>query len=58
MHRLPIPVYVDERSNVLIARIEMQIVVFGNGVRVAPRRRMGRDIFDQLAADIDPAAIA
>jgi hypothetical protein len=41
-----------------VSWIEMQIVIFSYGVGVAARFRMGRDIFDQLTADIDPAAIA
>src|SRR5262249_24561259 len=51
-------VAVDEGRDFLVLRIEVQIVIFGDGAGIALGRGMGGDILDQLTSDIDTPAIA
>ena len=49
---------VDERHHVLVLGVVVHVVVLGEGLRVAPRLRMRREVVDHLAGAEDAAAIA
>src|SRR6185369_6693224 len=58
MHRLALAVLVDEGRNFLVLRIEVEIVISGDGMGIALGRRVSRDVLDQFASDIDFPAVA
>ena len=51
---------VEKRAGVKVAmgRIGLEVVDAGNGLRRGAKRRMGCNIVDPLAADVDHAAVA
>ena len=56
--RPALAVLVDERHDVLMLGVVVQVVVLGDGLRVAARLRVRRQVVDLLAADDHLAAVA
>ena len=55
--RVPAPILLVGQR-VAVGRVGLEIVEAGHGRRGVAKRRMGRDVVDALAADIDGTAVA